>query len=151
MSDGIIGYKATISHSADSGVTWTKMPEVTSIDPADPQYDEAEFTHLESTGRRREFKPTFVDGGEVSVECNYVDKIANAGEAAKQAALRTLRDNGTVEYWKIEWRQNDTVGALLETCTFQAFVKSVKPGSITTTDPVKFSFVLRVTGAEVWT
>ncbi len=144
MSLGIIGYKARIwKGDGATPEVFTPAPEVVSIDPADPQFDEAEFTHLESPNRRKEFKPTFSDGGEVKVEENYIP-----GDSFQQG-VQTDRDAGTIRNFKISWADNET-GAILRAVIFPGYVKSAKPGNTTTKERVPFNWTVRVTGAETW-
>jgi hypothetical protein len=136
MSQGVIGYKSRALRGAN------ELPEVTKISPADPQFDEAEFTHLQSPNRTKEFKATFRNPGEVTLECNFIP-----GNAIQQA----IEDDflaGVVapESWTHKIC-DETTGAPLRTYTYSAYIKSAKTSEISTTEPIKFIIVLRVTGA----
>ncbi len=151
-SAGFIGYKARLSRStAGNAGPWTAIPETKSFNPGEKTVDEAEFTHLESPGKVREFKPTFSDGGTMTVVCNYLDPLLDAAGAAVQTALfAALGVENADYYWKIEWKKNDETGTVLRTVIFPGYVSSAKPPDTTTSDPVEFNFSVRVTGAEVW-
>lgn len=151
-SAGIIGYKARLSRStAGSSGPWTAIPEVRSFNPGELTVDEAEFTHLESPGKRKEFKPTFVDGGSMPVSCNWLDPLLDAaGGAVQTALLAAVGTDDANYYWKIEWKKNDESGTVLRTVIFPGYVSSAKPPDTTTSDPVLFNFTVRVTGAETW-
>lgn len=149
-SAGFIGYQARLSRStAGNTGPWTAVPETKSFDPAEVTVDEAEFTHLESPSKTKEFKPTFKDGGTMSVVCNFLDPVLDAAGAAVQDAI--IADNGVEDedyYWKIEWREDD--GTVRKTVIFPGYVTGAKPPNTTIADPVDFNFSVRVKGAAVW-
>ncbi len=144
---GSIGYKSKAyrEDSANPG-TFLQIIEVKSIDPAEPQYDEAEFTHLESPSATKEFKPTMKDPGEVKFTCNAVQ-----GNAVQQGIESDFyAGTTTVQSWRHEICDNVT-GAVQKTYTYPAYIKSVKRGPISTSDPIELAITIRVTGAVVIT
>ncbi|KKK76435.1 hypothetical protein LCGC14_2863670 [marine sediment metagenome] len=149
-SAGFIGYNARVSRStAGSTGPWTPVPEVKSFDPAEVVVDEAEFTHLESPDKTKEFKATFKDGGTMAVVCNLLDPVLDAAGAVIQDAI--VSDNGVQDanfYFKIEWR--DDADTVRKTVIFPGYITGAKPPNTTITDPVDFNFSIRVTGAAVW-
>lgn len=149
-SAGFIGYQARLSRStAGNAGPWTAVPEVKSIEPAEETTDEAEFTHLESPNKTKEFKPTFKDGGTMNVTCNFLDPTDDASGAAVQDAI--IAANGLSDpdfYWKLEYRKDD--GSVRKTVIFPGYVSSAKPPDATVADPVEFRFSVRVAGAAVW-
>lgn len=149
-SAGFIGYQARLSRStAGNAGPWTAIPEVKSFDPGEKTVEEAEFTHLESPGKVREFKSTFSDAGTMSVTSNFLDPTADAaGAAVQDAIIADIGDNDLNFYWKIDWRTD--AGVVRKTVVFPGYVASAKPPNTTTTDPVEFVFSVRVTGAEAW-
>ncbi len=151
-SAGFIGYKARLSRSvAGAAGPWIQIPEVKSFNPGEKTVDEAEFTHLESPGKVREFKATFADSGTMAVVCNFLDPVLDAaGAAVQDGIIADLGETDALFYWKIEWKKNDESGTVLKTVIFPGYVSSAKPPDTTTTDPVDFNFSVRVTGAEVW-
>jgi hypothetical protein len=151
-SAGFIGYKARLSRStAGPAGPWTAIPETREINPGEGTVDEAEFTYLESPNKRREFKPTFTDGGTMTVVCNFLDPLLDAAGAAVQTAIMAaLGVENADYYWKKEWKKNDESGIVLRTVIFPGYVSSAKPPDTTTTDPVLFNFSVRVSGAAVW-
>ena len=149
-SAGFIGYQGRLSRSTagDAG-PWTAIPEVKSFDPAEVVVDEAEFTHLESPDKTKEFKPTFKDGGTMAVVCNFLDPTLDAAGAVIQDGI--ISDNGVSDndfYWKIEWREED--GTVRKTVIFPGYITGAKPPNTTIADPVDFTFSVRVSGAAVW-
>jgi hypothetical protein len=68
-----------------NGSSYTNVAEVTSITP--PQYsrDAIEATHHGSPNTYREYVPGMIDGGEVSLEINYIPSNADVIITAVQA------------------------------------------------------------------
>jgi hypothetical protein len=149
-SAGFIGYQGRLSRStAGNAGPWTAIPEVKSFDPAEATVEEAEFTHLESPGKVREFKATFKDYGTMQVTCNFLDPVLDAaGAAIQNAIIADFGVNDADYYWKIEWREDD--GTVRKTVIFPGYVATAKPPNTNTTDPVDFVFSIRVTGDAVW-
>ena len=149
-SAGFIGYNARLSRStAGSTGPWTAIPEVKEFDPGEATVEEAEFTHLESPGKAKEYKATFIEKGTMTVTCNFLDPVLDAAGAAIQDAI--IADHGVNDedyYWKIEWREDDDT--VRKTVIFPGYVASAKPPGTNITDPVDFVFSVRVTGADVW-
>lgn len=144
MSQGMIGYKADIQYG--DGATpevFTSVLEVTSINPSNPQFAEVEFTHLESPNRTREFKPTFLDMGELACEANFIP-----GDPT-HAAVFADRASGTVRNWRYRIKDN-TTSAVLRTATFPGYVKSAVEGPVTTTEKISLNFSVRISGAVTY-
>ncbi len=149
-SAGFIGYKALLSRStAGSTGPWTDIPEVKSFDPAEVTTDEAEFTHLNSPDRFREFKATFKDGGTMQVVTNLLDPVVDAaGHAVQMGIINDHARNDPNYYWRIQWR--DDAATVRKTVIFPGYISSAKPPNTTITDPVDFNFSVRVSGTPVW-
>jgi hypothetical protein len=81
---------AAIAYSSTFGIwngaSYTNVAEVTNITP--PQYtrDAIEATHHASPNSYREYIPGMIDGGEVSIEINYVPSNADVIIAALQSS-----------------------------------------------------------------
>lgn len=80
-----IGY-GTLFKSGDGGSpeAFTTLAEVTNITPPGMSRDTVDATHMESPDAWREFIAGLKDGGEVSVEMNF---IANGNAAVMMAEL----------------------------------------------------------------
>lgn len=144
MSQGRVGYKSKLAYGdGGSPEVFTEIAEQTSLEPADAVADEVEFSNQDSVGFRKEFKPTWIDGGELSVTANYIPGNAT------QAQLRTDRDAQTVRNWRINLR-DPIAGSIDQTITFAGFVKSFKLNTISPADKVEMAATIRVTGAETW-
>lgn len=67
-----------------------EVAEVVSIGGGGGTTERIDFTHLRSPGRYREFKPSFIDPGVLSVSCQYI-----YGNASHQRIL-ALKDSGDI-------------------------------------------------------
>jgi hypothetical protein len=144
MSSGRIGYKTKLAWgNGASPEVFTEIAEQLTLEPADAQTDEVEFSNQDSTGFRKEFKPSWIDGGELTVTCNYIPGNAS------QAQMRTDRDNQTIRNWRINLRDPIT-GSIDQTITFAGWVKSFRLNTISPADRMEVSATIRVTGAETW-
>lgn len=149
-SAGFIGYQAQLTRSTagDTG-PWVAIPEVKDFSPAEETVDEAEFTHLESPNKTKEFKPTFKDGGTMQVTSNFLDPVLDAAGAAIQQGI--IDDNGVEDslfFFKIEWR--DDALTVRKTVIFPGYISTAKPPDTNVADPVDFIFSIRVSGAAAW-
>ena len=72
-SQAIIGYgtKFAVETAPGSG-SYFELGEVTNVTPPNQSVDQVDVTHMQSTGRYREFIQGLTDPGEMSVEINYV-------------------------------------------------------------------------------
>lgn len=88
MTIARIGYMSSVWISTDeTEANLTKLGEVKSFSLPDDEVEEVEATHLESPGRRREFVPGMIDGGEVEIVMNFdpgsaSDLLIDAAKAA---------------------------------------------------------------------
>jgi hypothetical protein len=73
MSDAIIGYGTIVEvFSPESPGTPFELGEVNGLEPPDDSVDDVDVTHMQSPGRRREFIPGLIDGGEGSFDINWI-------------------------------------------------------------------------------
>jgi hypothetical protein len=56
--------------------TYTTIPECKAIRPPNADPDEEDVSNQDSPGAAKEFVRTFIDYGEVSVDCNYLPENA---------------------------------------------------------------------------
>jgi len=138
MSDGISSQGTYIMlGSGASPQTFAEIPECSTIPGPAGTSDELDFTHLRSTGGYREYKQSFKDNDDMTLECNYIP-----GDAT-QAALRALYLSGDVTGFVKHYPDGSTDA-------FDAYVKSASsPAAVG--DKLKFTVTLRVTGAPVFT
>jgi Lambda phage tail tube protein, TTP len=146
MSMGRVGYKTKLAYGDGATPTenFTEIAEQTSLEPADAVTDEVEFSNQDSLNFRKEWKPTWIDGGELTCTANYIPGNAT------QEAPRTDRDNQTIRNWRINVRDPIT-GSIDQTITFAGYVKGYKLNTISPADKVEVQITIRVTGAETWT
>lgn len=133
MSDGIVAQGTFLEvGSGASPEVWSEIPECTTIPGPAGTSDEIDFTHLRSLGGRREFKQSFKDTDDLSLECNYIP-----GNVI-QAQLRNDYNTGAIR----EYRKTYPDGA---TEQFSAYPKSCSSPTAVG-DKVSFNVTLRVTG-----
>lgn len=138
MSDGISAQNTYLTMGdGTSPQVFAEVPECTTIPGPAGTSDEIDFTHLRSTGGYREYKQSFKDNDDMTMECNYIP-----GDPV-QAAIRAAYLAGTV----IDWVKHYPDGS---TDAFSGYVKSASsPAAVG--DKMGFTFTLRVTGAPVFT
>lgn len=138
MSDGISsqGTYLTIGNGASPEV-FTEIPECTTIPGPAGTSDELDFTHLRSSGGYREFKQSFKNTDDMTLECNYIP-----GDPV-QSGLRADFLSGVVRSFVKHYPDTSTDA-------FDAYVKSAStPAAVG--DKLKFTVTLRITGAPVFT
>lgn len=138
MSDAISaqGTYLTIGDGA-SPEQFTEIPECKTIPGPAGTSDELDATHLRSTGGYREYKQSFKDNDDMTLECNYVP-----GDPV-QASLRADYLTGVVRHFVKHYPDNSTDA-------FSAYVKSASsPAAVG--ELISFTVTLRVTGAPVFT
>ena len=93
-SQGAVGLGTTIAYATISSpqTFTTYILEPKDITGPGSNLEKAEFTHMQTTGGYREYKPTFKTSGDVTFKCNYVHDDAShiALIAANQANPPTL-------------------------------------------------------------
>ena len=126
--------QANLTGGQDSTETFDAISEVRGFTGPGGTSDEVEVTHLLSPGRRKEFKPTLIDGGEVSFDMNTV-----LSDDAQKNFLRD-QDLQRTRNWQI--RLTDLERTLL---FFQGYVKN-NSFSANTGEVVQTASAVRVTG-----
>ena len=149
-SAGYVGANTKLYWSTDSGVDYVLVHEARTIAPADPSVDKADLTHLTSPNKRREFRPTYIDDGSVSVTCNALDKNLDAAGAALQEAIYAAQGtHHATYYWKIT--AEDDAAVVHRTLVFPGDIETAKFGPFNGGDPVDFTFSILRTGPTVVT
>lgn len=145
LSQGRIGYKTKLAWGDGATPTeaFTEIAEQLTLEPADTQTDEVEFSNQDSDDFRKEFKPSWIDGGELTVTFNYIPGNTT------QSNVRDDRDAQTIRNWRINLRDpvSNTVD---QTITFAGWVKSFKLNTIDPASRMEGSATIRVTGPETW-
>src|SRR5271170_683890 len=76
-----IGYGSafSIGQGLVSPISYTQVIEITDIDWAGITIGKEDVTNLGSPGAVREYKPTLIDPGTVSIEGNWIDDLSQSG------------------------------------------------------------------------
>lgn len=143
MTEARIGWGGRLYVATnDTEATLTEITEVTECGfPAD-EVDEAEATHLRSPGRRKEFVPGLIDGGEFTATRNYIP--GDASDLLLSAALET----GTTRKVRIVVPDNSGTGTADWNFVVSAFIKKYAPDTMSAGDVVRSTITFRVTGAQ---
>ncbi len=83
--------------------TYTTLAEVVEFNPPEMTRDSAEFTHMSSPDRWREYKPGLRDGGEVSLTYNLIPGEADDDTIADSFAT------DLVEEWQVAYPNGATL------------------------------------------
>ena len=106
------------------------------------QTDEAEATHLQSPGRRKEFVSGLIDGGEFTATFNYVPG------SATDLALTDAKSTGDTRKIKIVIPDTSGTGAADWNIVTSAFVKKYAPDRMAPGDVITATATFRVTGDQ---
>lgn len=133
-TDATIGHNTLFQRDPGTG-SYATLAEVTSITPPNLTRDTIDATHMLSTSRYREFISGLRDGGEATIELNFIP-----GGAAMTSLLADFISNAVVPY-KILF-PNSTAW------TFDAFVTSIGPEA-PLDDKMSASITFKITGVPV--
>ncbi len=143
MTDGVIGL-GTILKIGDgaSPEVFTAIAEVKDITGPGLTREFAEFTHQQSSGGYREYKPTFKNSGDVTFKCNFLPDDETQGFST--SGLLKDYDDGTLRNFQLEFPDSGATKA-----SFAAYVANVQPGA-PIAGPLELNVTLRVTGPVTW-
>lgn len=144
MTEGVIGL-GTLLKIGDgiSPEGFTAIAEVKDITGPGLTREFAEFTHQQSAGGYREYKPTFKNSGDVSFKCNFIPDDDTQGFASAGGLLKDYED-GTLRNFELEFPDPGHTKA-----SFAAYVANVQPGS-PMANALELNVTLRVTGPVLW-
>jgi predicted secreted protein len=125
---------AFLASGANGGEAFTTVAEVTNIGGPSLSLDTVDATHMTSTNAWREFIATLKDGGEVTLDINYVP------EDSTHVGVWTDMSNRTLRNWQVVWPN-----AAVTTWSFAAFVASFEPGAAVD-DKLSASIGLKISG-----
>jgi hypothetical protein len=142
-SQGVIGLGTLLKiGNGASPEVFNAVAEVKDIDGPALTREFAEFTHQQSTGGYREYKPTFKDSGNTTFKCNFLPDDTTQGFAT--SGLLKDYEDGTLRHFQLEFPDTGSTKA-----SFSAYVANIKP-----TAPIggalEIDVSLRVTGPVVW-
>ena len=117
-----------------NGSSYVDVAEVTTISWPSYARDAVEVTHLNSDDQFREYVPGLMDGGEVTLEMNYIPSVSDVIIAALTAS--------TIGQFKITAQGGANV-------VFRAIVTSYQPQS-PVDDRMTASATFKITGKPTW-
>jgi len=85
------GFGATFSYLSTDPSTYTALAEVLSITPPSISVETIESTHMGSDDGFREFIAALKDGGEATVQLNYVESSATLLQTLVLAGMETFK------------------------------------------------------------
>lgn len=143
MSEGVIGL-GTLLKIGDGGSpeSFTPIAEVKDITGPGLTREFAEFTHQQSSGGYREYKPTFKNSGDVTFRCNFLPDDATQGFAT--TGLLKDYEDGTLRNFELVFPDPGATKA-----SFSAYVANIQP-SAPVAGALELNVTLRVTGPVVW-
>lgn len=90
-SSAAIGYSTTFGIESATPGTYTNVAEVTSVSGPNMARDAIDVTHMTSSDQHREFIAGLMNGGEATVELNFVPAVSDAIVTALRAGLGNFR------------------------------------------------------------
>lgn len=138
-----IGWGGEIHVSTDNTeANLVELSEVTDCTFPSDEVDEVEATHLKSPNRRKEFISGLRDGGECTINLNYVP--GSATDLLLTAALEA----GTTRKVRFVIPDDSGTGSADWNITTSGFVKRYSPDGMSPGDKMSATAVLRITGAQ---
>jgi hypothetical protein len=130
---GFVGLNTMLKVATDTSPTnFQLVGEIGDISHGGETVEFAEFTHQQSTGGYREYKPTFKNGGEYTFKFNWTTD-------AQQLALKTAYDASDLLYFQITYPNS-------KTHTFTGYVSNIGTAA-PMNGALQRSITLRVSGA----
>lgn len=131
-STAVLGYN--VDFAIYNGSTYTQVAEVISITWPGYKRDAVDVTYMDSTDQFREYIPGLMDGGEVTVEMNWVP-------SASDVIITALTASATGQF-KITYNAGVNV-------VFKAVVTAYQPQS-PLGDKLSATATFKVTGKPTW-
>ena len=143
MTEARIGWGGEVHLSSDNTeANLVELAEVTNCSFPQDEVDEHEVTHLKSPNKRKEFIAGMRDGGEVTINLNYVP--GGATDLLLTAALEA----GTTRKVKFVIPDDSGAGTADWNIVTSGFVKRYAPDGMEPNAPVTATAVIRITGAQ---
>lgn len=134
-SSAVNGFGATFAYLSTDPSTYTTLAEVLSVTPPSISVETVDATHMGSDDGFREYIASLKDGGEVTVNLNYVESSATL--------LQTLVLAG-VETFKVTFPGSSTF-------VFSGIPTNFAFDDVVIDDKVAMSLTIKVTGKPVYT
>lgn len=90
-SSASIGYSTTFGIESATPGTYTNIAEVTSVAGPNMTRDAIDVTHMTSSDQHREFLAGMMNGGEATVEMNFIPSATDAIVTALRAGIKNYR------------------------------------------------------------
>ncbi len=138
-TQGVVGF-GTLLKIGDGGSPedFSTVLEVKDITGPNRTVEFAEFTHQQSPGGYREYRPTFKNSGDVTFKCNY--KPDDATQGAAVSGLEKDYDDKTLRNFQLEFPTSPAA-----TKSFHAYVSAVGTAA-PLAGPLELNVTLRITG-----
>lgn len=133
MALGIEGYGSFLGYGQD-GVNFTSVGEVFKIGGPDIKGKAIDVTHLLSPFGWMEFYAGVVDGGEVTLNCNFI---------GSQVSILKLQLRSNSYYWRVTFSTGSTA-------TFRGFVTGLNPAA-PVDDRLTYDVTIKVNGYITFT
>jgi hypothetical protein len=124
----------------DDPANYVELEEVVSFTLPDDTIDEIEASHLKSPGNRKEYIAGMIDGGDVTVEFNYVPG------SDTDLALRNARDTRTIR--AVKFGIPNKLGVVTHEVETFGFLKGYSRGPIEGGSKIAAQATFRITGAQ---
>lgn len=104
MPAGQLGYLTEVAMSALATPTvWFDFEYIFNVTPPNDEDEQIDVTHYKSPNRRREFIAGFTDGGEITIEGNYIpnndtDEWIRASKGVERNVRITLPDGTEIAF-----------------------------------------------------
>lgn len=115
---------------------YTTIGEVTAIDPGNDEAELLDATHMASPNNRREYIAGLIDGGEGTVEVNFIPNDAS------HTLVRTYLDSGASENHRITFPNGAQV-------VFPGIVRGIST-PVLVDQKMVMTFTVKKAGAETW-
>lgn len=125
---------AFLTSGADGGEAFTTIAEVTGLGGPGETLELIDATHMESPSGYREYIPSLLDSGEISVDLNFLPGTAG------QTGLRSDLVNKVRRNFEMVWTDGDST-----TYSFAGYVTNIEP-SASIDDKLSASATIKVTG-----
>ena len=139
MSSNVaIGFGTLLQRGAGDGPpeTFATIGEVIEVTPPNPSRDSVETTHTSNADRWRTFIPGLIDGGELSIEINYVP-----GSTADDNIMTDL-NSSSVKNYKVLFVSGESI-------IVPAFITGIEPG-VPIDDRMTATVTFKVAGKPTW-
>lgn len=143
MTEARIGWGGKVYLSTDNTeANLALLAEVVDTTFPQDETDEVEATHLNSPGRRKEFISGLIDGGEVTINLNYIPG------SATDLLLTDALEDGTTRKVRFVIPDETGAGTADWNIVTSGFVKRYAPDTMSAGAKIGAVAVIRITGGR---